>query len=135
LTRLQDTPFTNAFRVTFVLAILLISYLAVSRIEETVLDTLSFINDKIEHTSAFLFLAFLLDFAWPRQPWGERKWLPLLGYGLLIELVQYFIPYREFSLWDLAADALGLIVYPLLFPLLKRIPGLAPRWNGATDYY
>jgi VanZ family protein len=133
LARLQDTPFTGAFRVTFVLVILLISYLAVSRIEETVLDTLSFINDKIEHTAAFLFLAFLLDFARPHQPWGERKWLPLFAYGLLIEIVQYFIPYREFSLWDLAADALGLLVYPLFFPLLKRIPGLASRWNGVTN--
>jgi VanZ family protein len=133
LTRLQNTPFTGAFRVTFVLVILLISYLAFSRIEETILDPLSFINDKIEHSAAFLFLAFLLDFAQPHQAWGQRKWLPLLGYGLLIELVQYFIPYREFSLWDLAADALGLAVYPMFFPLLKRIPGLALRWNSATN--
>jgi VanZ family protein len=133
MTRFQDTPFTGAFRIAFVLVTLLISYLAFSRIEETVLDTLSFINDKIEHSAAFLFLAFLLDFAWPRQAWGQRKWLPLLGYGLLIELVQYFIPYREFSLWDLAADALGLLAYPLFFPLLKRIPSLAQRWNDVTN--
>ena len=53
--------------------------------------------------------------------------------GLLIELVQYFLPHRQFSLWDLAADMLGLLIYPLGFPLLKRIPGLALRWISGTN--
>jgi VanZ family protein len=35
----------------------------------------------------------------------------LLGYGLLIELIQRELPYREFSLFDLAADALGILLY------------------------
>jgi VanZ family protein len=128
LTSLQDTHFTRAFRISFILVILLISYLAVIQIEDTAFDILSFANDKLQHAAAFLFLAFLLDFAWPRQAWGPPKWLSLLAYGLLIEIVQYFIPYREFSLWDLAADALGLAIYPLSVPLLKRAPGLALRW-------
>jgi VanZ family protein len=62
-----------------------------------------------------------------------RKALPLFAYGLVIEIVQYHLPYREFSLWDLAADGLGLLIYPISYPLLKRLPILAPRWNGATN--
>jgi VanZ family protein len=126
---LQDSPYTRAFRIAFISAVLLIGYLAFGKVEETPIAT---INDKFGHCAAFLALAFLLDFASPRQSWGLAKLIPLLAYGLLIELVQYFLPYREFSLWDLAADTLGLILYPLSLPLIKRIPGLALRWNGVT---
>jgi VanZ family protein len=116
--------------VAFVLTLLLVSYLSFGHIEQTPVAN---INDKLGHTAAFLCLAFLLDFAWPRQVWGAGKALPLLAYGLLIELAQYFLPYRTFSLWDLAADGLGLILYSLAFPLLKRVPGLALRWNSVTN--
>lgn len=127
MSRLQDTRYTDIFRVAFAFTVLLISYLAFGHLEET--PVASF-NDKLEHIIAFVALAFLLDFAWPRQAWGWPKLLPLLAYGLIIELVQYFLPHREFSLWDLAADALGLIFYPLTLPLLKQTPGLALRWNS-----
>ena len=112
------------------LTLLLVGYLSFAHLEET---PVADINDKFGHTAAFLCLAFLLDFAYPRRVWGAEKLLPLLAYGLFIELVQYFIPYRTFSLWDLAADGLGLMLYPLALPLLKRIPGLALRWNSVTN--
>ena len=128
--QLQETPYTLGFRVVFAASLLLISYLAFGQLEGTPVAS---INDKLGHTAAFLTLAFLFDFSSPRRPWGARKALPLLAYGLLIELVQLFLPYREFSLWDLAADALGLLLYPYTIPLLKRIPSLALRWNGATN--
>jgi VanZ family protein len=130
---LQHTRYTGGFRLGFFSALLLISYLSFSRIDGSALDAFSFLNDKVEHTAAFITLAFLLDFAWPRQAWGRAKWLPLLGYGLLIEVVQYFIPFREFSLWDLSADGLGLMLYAATLPLIKRAPGLAPRWNSVTN--
>jgi VanZ family protein len=130
LIALQATPYTGSFRIAFVCATLLVAYLAFGHLEQTPIASL---NDKLNHVAAFLCLAFLLDFATPRQMWGWRKLLPLFAYGLMIELVQYFLPYREFSLWDLAADTLSLIVYPLTLPLLKRTPGLALRWNSATN--
>lgn len=131
MNRLQETRFTSAFRIAFAFTALLVGYLSFGHMEETPIAS---VNDKLGHAAAFVTLAFLLDFAWPRQAWGAPKLLPLLAYGLLIELVQYFLPYREFSLWDLSADALGLATYPLAFPLLKRTPGLALRWNSATNY-
>lgn len=128
---LHETPYTNSFRIAFVCTTLLVGYLAFGHLEETPVAS---VNDKLGHSAAFLCLAFLLDFATPRETWGWRKLLPLFAYGLGIELVQYFLPYREFSLWDLAADTLSLVVYPLTLPLLKRTPGLALRWNSATYY-
>ena len=130
---LQHTRLTGLFRAGLVASILLISYLSFSQIEDSPFALLTFLNDKLHHAVAFFVLAFLLDFAWPRQPWQRTKWLTLLGYGLFIEVVQFFIPYREFSLWDLAADGLGLLLYGYSLPLIKRTPGLAPRWNSVTN--
>ena len=130
---LQPTRLTGLFRIGLAASILLISYLSFTQIEGSPFDVLTFLNDKLQHAVAFFVLAFLLDFAWPRQPWQWTKWLPLLGYGLFIEVVQFFLPFREFSLWDLAADALGLLLYGYSLPLIKRTPGLAPRWNSVTN--
>ncbi|MEJ2590236.1 MAG: VanZ family protein [Candidatus Thiodiazotropha sp.] len=112
------------------MTLLLVTYLAFGHIEKTPVAS---INDKFGHAAAFLCLGFLFDFARPATPWSMRKLLPLLAYGLFIEVVQYFLPYRTFSLWDLAADGAGLLLYPLMFPLLKRMPGLALRWNSVTN--
>jgi VanZ family protein len=127
---LDATPYTRGFRLGFAVSVLLIGYLAFGQLEATPIAS---VNDKLEHAAAFLALAFLLDFAWPHSGWHFRKAAPLLAYGLFIELVQYFLPYREFSLWDLAADGLGLALYPLALPLLKRTPGLAVRWYSVTN--
>lgn len=127
---LRETPYTTGFRLLFGLSVLLTSYFAFGHLEATPVASL---NDKFEHVAAFLSLAFLLDFAWPHRAWGPGKLLPLLAYGLVIECVQYFLPHREFSLWDLAADTLGLALYWLLLPLCKRTPGLAVRWNSVTN--
>ena len=45
----------------------------------------------------------------PGRGWG--KWVSLLAYGLFIETVQRFLPYREFSGWDLVADGIGIWLY------------------------
>jgi VanZ family protein len=134
MTSLQHTRYTGIFRLGFVSALLIVSYLSLSRIDAVpLLDALSIFSDKIQHAAAFFVLAFLLDFASPRLSWSQAKWLPLLGYGLLIEIVQSAIPYREFSLWDLSADGLGLLLYTVTLPLFRRTPGLAPRWNSVTN--
>lgn len=88
----------------------------------------SAINDKLAHLFGFYVLALLADFSYPRSGFGLSKILPLLSYGLLIEIVQFFIPYRSFSLLDLAADGAGLMLYGLTLLLLRRAPFIAWRW-------
>jgi VanZ family protein len=51
-----------------------------------------------------------------------------LGYGLLIEFVQHFLPYRSASLGDLLADAAGMAIGSALVCLAviaarRRFPG------------
>jgi VanZ family protein len=108
---------TLVSRIALVVALLGIGYLAVT---PSSFPAASSANDKLLHIAAFLLLAFLADFAYPRRPWNWRKFLPLLGFGLVLETLQYFLPHRFFSLMDLGADALGLMLYPWLRHLLVK---------------
>ncbi|KAA1171411.1 VanZ family protein [Marinobacter salinexigens] len=77
-------------------------------------------NDKINHLVAFLELTILTRLAWPEL----RAWwyAPLLlAFGLGIEIVQANLPYREFSLLDLAADGFGIVLGLLPWPFLTRL--------------
>lgn len=87
------------------------------------------INDKVEHGIAFYALALLADFSFPQNGFGRAKMLSLLSYGLAIEIIQYFLPYRSFSLLDLGADAVGLVIYGVSLPMLKHMPLLKKRWD------
>lgn len=108
-----------AFRGVFVFTLLVVSYLAFAP-QPAVGPPL--VSDKIQHAFAFYVLAGLLDFSWPQHPFGLRKFLGLLAYGLAIECVQYFLPYRESSVFDLLADAAGQLLYVASIPLLRRLP-------------
>lgn len=118
-----------AFRIAFAATLVVVSYLAFTPAEHKVSHLVS---DKLNHMAAFLVLAALLDFSLPRVEFTVAKAGALLGYGLLIEIVQYFLPFRQFSLLDLAVDALGLAAYALLRPLCRRLPVLRERWLGAS---
>jgi VanZ family protein len=87
-------------------------------------------TDKLAHAAAFLALAGLTDFAFPRHGFNWAKALPLLAYGLGIEVIQGFLPHRFASAADWLADALGLALYLLAVPLLRRLPLLRVRWAG-----
>ena len=61
------------------------------------------------------------------------KILWLLGYGVMIEVVQYFLPNREASTLDVVADSVGIALYMLSIPLLKRLPGFRQRWGQVRE--
>jgi VanZ family protein len=122
----QPLPGVLPFRLLLTLALVVITQLATAPGDS--LPPWQF-NDKLEHLLAFYGLALLADFSFRGSGFGLGKILPLLGYGLLIELIQRFIPYRNFSPWDLGADVLGLAAYAASIPLLRRAPVLAGRWS------
>lgn len=76
-------------------------------------------SDKVNHLIAFIELTLLARLAWPelKAIWPAAA---LLAYGLGIEVVQAGLPYRDFSLADLAADAAGIAVGLALWPALAR---------------
>jgi len=114
------------FRVMLVVSLMLIIYLATTELTHPLMMS---VNDKLGHVLAFVILAFFMDFSFPASSFNLSKILPLLAYGLLIEVIQYFLPYRMFSLLDMLADGSGLVIYVLLIPILRHVPILRLRWS------
>ena len=74
--------------------------------------------DKAAHTLAFAALMLLSAVAY--RPRLKLQWIALLllGFGIGMEIVQHFLPYREFSFLDMVANGLGiLLAMPLVIPV------------------
>lgn len=61
--------------------------------------------DKLNHIFAFFVLGVLARLAWPKAG-ALWPWALLLLFGILIEVVQYFVG-RDASAFDVLADAIG----------------------------
>lgn len=77
-------------------------------------DLFGLISDKIRHIFAFLVLSVCIDFAHTLMA-NKIKIYLLVGYGVFIEVLQYFLPYREFDFGDIVFNALAVFIYFLLF--------------------
>ena len=106
----------QGFRTVFVITLIAVSYLALTPIE---IQQLEGSWDKSNHLAAFITLAFLLDFS---TSGNSIKWLGLAGYGMLIEIAQWFTAYRYFELSDILADCIGIAIYVILRGQLARTP-------------
>ncbi len=107
------------------ISLVIITYLATTALEFTVVSSS---YDKINHFLAFLVLALLADFSFPNSRFNTDKIFLLIAYGISLEIIQYFLPHRMFSLLDIAADGLGLLAYGLLIPFIRRLPAFSDRW-------
>lgn len=76
--------------------------------------------DKLDHFAAFGALAFVavLGFGWHAR---LRIALALLGYGVLIEFVQAFIPTRTAEAMDVLADGVGITLGLAATRLILRL--------------
>lgn len=79
------------------------------------------VNDKVNHFAAFFVLSMLAHRSWPEKIFGWWAALPLLFYGLFIEICQHYIPSREFSLFDILADAAGIAAFALILTFIFQI--------------
>ena len=110
ISSLSDEHRRAAFRLALFVCVLAISYLAFAppaRLPDTTP------GDKLSHGLAFAALAWLADMSYPGRYLAMHRWTLLLGYGLFIELVQGFLPYRDLSLFDFVADAAGILCYSM----------------------
>lgn len=99
-----------AFRAALLVCVLAIAYLAFAPLERLPGAP----SDKLNHLLAFAVLAWLADKSYPGRRLEPYRWMLLLGYGLTIELIQGFLPFREASLLDFAADATGVLCYSVV---------------------
>ena len=74
--------------------------------------------DKIVHFIEY----FILGFLWSRVLGNKVALVIILGvfYGLFDEVYQIYVPFREFSLFDLLSDSLGVITGVACRLLLKK---------------
>jgi len=92
------------FRIAFIAAFVGIWILAVMPAPPPVGSS----YDKLNHVFAFFVLGVLARLAWPEG--GAFKALTLLLlFGILIEVVQYFVG-RDASAFDVLADSIGLLL-------------------------
>lgn len=111
------------WQAAFVISVLAIGFLATTNNPYPVPSSSS---DKVNHVIAFLELTILTRLAWPelRAIWFVPA---LLGFGLGIEIIQANLPYREFSLADLAADGAGIAIGLLPWPGVRKVGKLDLR--------
>ena len=98
-------------RLGFFLTLAVVTTLALMPVRETPITTGW---DKLNHCLAFAVLLALLDNAYPKMSFWEKKVSALLLYGVLIEVLQIAISERHFSLLDIVADAAGLAIYSII---------------------
>jgi len=115
-----------AFRLSLAAALVVITCLATANLDHPMGTS---INDKVSHFLAFYTLALLADFSFPKGGFGFIKIVLLLTYGIGIEVIQYHLSFRMFSLLDVAADTMGLVIYWVSLPALRSIPMLKRRWG------
>ncbi len=108
----------------FIVALCTVSALAVLPT-----DTLPGIDmwDKLNHALAFFMLALLMEKAWPNSALSLRPLLMLLLYGFLIEASQSLLSYRDGSVLDMLANAVGLLSFYLLRFAIGRRRRSVPR--------
>ncbi|MEN9968010.1 MAG: hypothetical protein RIR94_179 [Bacteroidota bacterium] len=80
------------------------------------------VNDKVGHFIAYAILSLIALIVWRKR---QTKFkiglaLALIGYGLLMEFLQGFVPGREVSAYDLLANSIGVGIGYLLFSRVKR---------------
>ena len=90
----------------FFVTIVSIEYLATTSTHISIVEN---IWDKFNHFFAFFVLYILLSFAFESMS-KILKVILLLLYGIQIEVVQYFLPHRYFSLLDVFADFVGILL-------------------------
>ena len=107
-------------RGTFFLSIILIFYLSVIPASELeFFNALSFIGDKVSHGIIFFYIAILGMFCNFKIK-NQILMAIIFSFGLTIEIIHYFHPYRYFEGADLLANLLGIILARVIYYSLKK---------------
>jgi VanZ family protein len=82
-------------------------------------------NDLVMHCFGYLVLMCSAFLCFPSKTYTFKLFTALLLFSFLIECVQYFIPYRSFSMLDMLANFFGLVLGIglgwLLLPIFKQM--------------
>lgn len=113
-------------RIIYILLIILIGIMSI--IPNEALDKLSdtyklFSGGYLFHILAygvFSFFALLYNIAYQRHS-SFIILLFIAVYSIILEVIQYFLPYRTFNLYDILAGLIGIAVGAVIFFLYRNI--------------
>jgi len=109
-------------KILLCLMLLLYSYLGTVEIPTEVAASY---NDLVAHGLGYVVLTAVAIFAFAQKRLFLSLALACFMYSLLIECIQYFLPYRSFSLLDILANGAGVLVglylAKLCWPVIRRI--------------
>ncbi len=111
------------YKVAFFALVLLLMFTPV--LPEKLVEIFTFLqlNDKMEHFIAFFLLSFLLNRASSTMAHRIRNVMALLAFGIIIECIQYFIPNRSTSFYDVLADFIGIMMFQFSFSVYLYFKG------------
>jgi VanZ family protein len=109
---------TSIFKISFLIALMSIEFLATTTTVH--IELVESMWDKANHFVAFFTLYILLSLSYKEYHFFV-KFFVLFLFGLQIEIVQYFIDGRDFSLLDLFADSVALVVASVFYALYERV--------------
>jgi len=107
----------NLYRIAFFVCLGVIEYLATTTREIPIIENSW---DKANHFIAFFVLYILLSFAYKYFS-TFLKVVLLLAFGMQIEIVQSFIDGRFFSMLDVFADSVGIVLGVFGFIFIKNV--------------
>lgn len=105
------------FKTAFYTAFIAIEYLALTSRHIEIVESFW---DKQNHFVAFFTLYVLLSMAYKHLSIRAKSALLFLV-GCQIEITQYFIPERSFSLMDIVADSVGIMIGIAIYRLISKI--------------
>lgn len=97
------------YKTLFLTTTAIVFYMAISSDGLSLFDTQY--ADKINHFMAFFTLSLLLNRSSSKYDARIRNVTALLLFGIFIEIVQSFLPYREASINDVLADLGGILCF------------------------
>ena len=107
----------STFKILFWLA-LITAYIA-AVLPQNIAPTVPALSDKAHHIFAFIVLGLLLRLAYKINYWYGL--LFLVGFGMFIEISQYFTPTRAAEAKDVIADLVGALIGFKLYKYLRKV--------------
>ena len=107
-------------RFIFILSLIIVFYLSiVNAYEIPFFATLTFISDKFIHAFVYFYLTLLGLFS--RFKISELYiGINIFMFGVLVEIIHYFHPFRYFEYFDLLANLIGVTIALQIFRLKKN---------------
>ena len=106
-----------SFKIILVISVPIITILS---IHEVNLESSTNFLDKALHFLCFTYLTLI---TWLSRILSKdlHVYVIVLAYGILIEIVQRFLPYRSFEYLDIFADSIGIITGLIIIKIFKNL--------------